>query len=162
MGEFFRGWRRKVGVVTLVLSCVFAGLWIRSRVVRDRFSVHTNSELSTHVLSDRSGLTWKTVSVGPEDVGFVTGFYSSEPAYMMLSYRSPDAKWEWRRQCYGFMFGTLVQFQTLDGVHWREDIWIISYRSIVAPLILLSAGLLLSKPKGRPTKPADCDQWQQS
>jgi len=29
MGEFFKGWRRKIGVVTLVLACVFAVDWMR-------------------------------------------------------------------------------------------------------------------------------------
>ena len=30
MGEFFKGWRRKVGVLTLLIACVFAAGWIRS------------------------------------------------------------------------------------------------------------------------------------
>ncbi len=30
MGEFFRGWRRKVGCITLMLACVFAVAWVRS------------------------------------------------------------------------------------------------------------------------------------
>jgi len=30
MGEFFKGWRRKTGVVTLVMACVFTGGWVRS------------------------------------------------------------------------------------------------------------------------------------
>jgi hypothetical protein len=30
MGEFFKPWRRKLGVVTLVLACVFTAGWVRS------------------------------------------------------------------------------------------------------------------------------------
>lgn len=30
MREFFNGWRRKVGRITLVMVCVFAGVWVRS------------------------------------------------------------------------------------------------------------------------------------
>ena len=30
MMEFFRGWRRKVGVVTLAMACVFMVGWVRS------------------------------------------------------------------------------------------------------------------------------------
>jgi hypothetical protein len=30
MREFFRGWRRKVGCVTLVMTCALMGLWMRS------------------------------------------------------------------------------------------------------------------------------------
>ena len=36
MPEFFQGWKRKVGVVTLVIACVFAAAWIRSLLVKDR------------------------------------------------------------------------------------------------------------------------------
>lgn len=30
MREFFRGWKRKLGIVPLVMACVFAPLWARS------------------------------------------------------------------------------------------------------------------------------------
>ena len=30
MGEFFKGWRRKAGVVTLVMALAFLGVWARS------------------------------------------------------------------------------------------------------------------------------------
>ena len=30
MGEYLRGWRRKLGCITLMLACVFAGAWVRS------------------------------------------------------------------------------------------------------------------------------------
>jgi hypothetical protein len=43
MGEFFKGWRRKVGVVTLGLACVFAGAWVHSLTTYadlTRLSVH--------------------------------------------------------------------------------------------------------------------------
>jgi len=30
MGEFFYGWKRMVGVLTLVMACVFAAGWVRS------------------------------------------------------------------------------------------------------------------------------------
>ena len=33
MGEFFNGWRRKAGVVTLVVACILASLIIRARYV---------------------------------------------------------------------------------------------------------------------------------
>ena len=35
MGEFFKGWRRKVGVVTLAMALVFMGGWVRSLVIDD-------------------------------------------------------------------------------------------------------------------------------
>ena len=32
MGEFFRGWRRKAGLVTLAMACLLATGWMRSYV----------------------------------------------------------------------------------------------------------------------------------
>lgn len=37
MLNFFKGWRRKAGVVALGLACVFAGGWVRSMHVEDHF-----------------------------------------------------------------------------------------------------------------------------
>jgi len=36
MGESFKGWRRKIGVVTLVMACAFAAAWNRSRNTFER------------------------------------------------------------------------------------------------------------------------------
>ena len=30
MGEFCNGWQRKIGVLTLVVACLFAAGWLRS------------------------------------------------------------------------------------------------------------------------------------
>lgn len=38
MSEFFNGWRRKIGCVTLVMACAVAGVWYRSYVVADIIS----------------------------------------------------------------------------------------------------------------------------
>ena len=37
MGDFFRGWRRKLGVATLVIALGFIGIWIRSKNLSDAF-----------------------------------------------------------------------------------------------------------------------------
>jgi hypothetical protein len=38
MREFFRGWRRKLGCVTLGFACLLVFGWIRSGIVEDVFS----------------------------------------------------------------------------------------------------------------------------
>jgi len=40
MKEFFQGWRRKIGVVTLVMALVFMAGWVRSLVVEDELDFH--------------------------------------------------------------------------------------------------------------------------
>lgn len=38
MRGFFKGWRRKLGVATLVAACGFIGPWVRSLYVMDTFA----------------------------------------------------------------------------------------------------------------------------
>ena len=51
MREFFRGWRRKVGCITLVMACAFVGGGIRSGVVFDRiaFAIGTRQHEITSI-----------------------------------------------------------------------------------------------------------------
>ena len=35
MGEFFRGWKRKTGVVTLSMACMLMVCWVRSQQISD-------------------------------------------------------------------------------------------------------------------------------
>lgn len=35
MGEYFKPWQRKIGVVALLMACVFAAGWVRSGTVED-------------------------------------------------------------------------------------------------------------------------------
>jgi hypothetical protein len=39
MGDFFHGWRRKIGVVTLLAACVLAAGWIRSFSREDEIAI---------------------------------------------------------------------------------------------------------------------------
>jgi len=39
MGEFFKAWRRKIGLLTLVVACVFTAGWVRSYVILYTFEI---------------------------------------------------------------------------------------------------------------------------
>ena len=39
MGDFFKGWRRKTGIVALVMACVFMTGWVRTYSVTDDIHV---------------------------------------------------------------------------------------------------------------------------
>lgn len=43
MSTFFKGWRRKLGLLTLVMSCVFTVGWVRSLVYADALTVIGNN-----------------------------------------------------------------------------------------------------------------------
>jgi len=51
MREFFRGWRRKVGVMTLLMACVFMGGWLRSLITTDSVDLPINGKLGTDTIS---------------------------------------------------------------------------------------------------------------
>ena len=123
MREFFKGWRRKVGCVTLVVACVVAIAWGRSVRVRDTVEFGFNGSSHYVFISDgriewsrwwyRDGrqpnktLTWIS---GPEFI----------PPWMLIPERVPPA-----------------------------STWAIPYWSLVIPLTLLSAYLLLWKTRKR-------------
>lgn len=53
MWEFFRGWRRKVGCVEMVMACALVGMWIRSYIVFEQVVVSGNL-----VISNSGCLVW--------------------------------------------------------------------------------------------------------
>jgi len=56
MRDFFKGWRRKIGVLTLGLACAFAAAWIRSEVTCDSIQVIINGH-KYRLYSYKSSLT---------------------------------------------------------------------------------------------------------
>ena len=68
MGDFFHGWRRKIGVVTLVVACVFLVTWMRSESKIDVFTVYY-SDFYDHfrIVSERGFLKFhfRGIHFGP-------------------------------------------------------------------------------------------------
>ena len=54
MDEFFRGWRRKIGVLTLVMACVFMVGWVRSEAMFDMIAYADQGELLRIASSDNA------------------------------------------------------------------------------------------------------------
>jgi len=40
MGDFFKPWRRKIDVVTLLMACIFMAGWVRSMSIEDSMGVY--------------------------------------------------------------------------------------------------------------------------
>ncbi len=107
MIEFFKGWRRKIGVLTLLMACAFAAVWVRSLSATDVIKIHTGEKIPK-VLRLRAG---------------------------------------WLRSHQG----RIERIASLAiGKHGRPAggtgfyLWQLPYWSVVIPLTLLSAYLLLS------------------
>jgi hypothetical protein len=112
VGEFFTGWRRKAGCVTLAMALVLTVGWMRSRSYQD--------------------LLWIQSSYG-------NGIVYSASGGINVAWRS------------GTTFTTpygRISLQIDEGEHPGD----VPYWRLVLPLTLLSAWLLLIKP--RPAKPA--------
>lgn len=59
MWEFFRGWRRKVGVLTLMMTCIFAAGWVRSFFTIDEF-VTEEYRVTNAIVSAPYGIRFET------------------------------------------------------------------------------------------------------
>lgn len=61
MGEFFHGWRRKVGVVALVLACVVACAWCRSCLFLESIRIPRGDTYTDFLVSFDGRLNWARI-----------------------------------------------------------------------------------------------------
>lgn len=149
MQELFRGWKRKVGVVTLVMACVSAAGWMRSTDVADAIFIPTGEESTGNdttdvIWSSNSRIAWgrflqsvwngDSRSIRIESNELLGGHLLGVPPFFN------DNDTEWDLSVCGFGIGS-------SRTTPMTSMWVISYWSIVPPLTLLSAWLLLSKPR---------------
>lgn len=65
MAEFFRGWKRKLGIVALVAACVLSAGWVRSFEISDKYLVHTGETYFVFE-SSHGALGWQSLNQSPE------------------------------------------------------------------------------------------------
>ena len=151
---YFKPLRRKIGVLTLATACVLMGGWTRSLayynslIIRGYgvtvFFLDSNSgclsftrqrewPLSGMTLRPRLP-TWFEHNTGAIEG---RGLTFSSNAVLIFNYLGM------RRTCKG---------RSLQS-HWQQEIIAVHYWSIVIPLTLLSAYLLLSKPRANVSAP---------
>jgi hypothetical protein len=119
MHTFFPGWRRKAGCVLLVIALLVTCVWLRSLVVADAFDIR-----------------WQRVYVRHGAVISVDGSVS---ATLNSQKRSRDQD--------GIYWVCIAKAeQKVSLYHYALEI---PYWSITMPLTLLSAYLILSKPRKR-------------
>ena len=148
MGEYFKPWRRKVGVLTLLLACVAMVGWVRSLRTGDLFLWRSIGSTVQVVSSDVGRLSWSRL---PQYESVVLEFEKSELDNFGLTRKTTNR----------FEFFELGKFETKfysppTTVGYRvplhllvnaAGIWVVPYWSIIIPLIALSAYLLLNKPR---------------
>jgi hypothetical protein len=145
MREFFRGWKRKVGVITLVLACMFAGGWKRGLAAKEVVRLCVADELTYFFVSNGSWLYWQGVRGKPElNTPKAIGDIRVGPVYFSTDVDNGDYRYVLQAEQRSF-------YPEEKRYGYRITSWAIPYWSIVLPLTAISTWLLLSKP--RPVKP---------
>ena len=143
--------RRGLGCVTLVLALSLTGLWIRSRSINDEYQFWKQNQTSVILASEKArlvmGTVWNTtpaVIVGP--------YYEMDRERIISGGRiqhAADFDLESRSQCCGLELVTRNQQPPLGLMNVRLKLLIVPYWCLVWPMTLLSAYLLLRKPRRR-------------
>jgi len=157
MGDYFKGWRRKFSVLTLIMACVFMGGWVRSITTPDQIKVSAG-KYDFHLLTSAGGqITWERAEEIPECIAdwlpgsrqFLHPYGSGGPIIhaRMLDYT--DVQLLWR-----FKFGEFDLGQGLlpfNEPEWNFEVrlteCVLPYWAIVLTLTLISCWFLVSKPR---------------
>lgn len=129
MPEFFKGWRREAGCVTLVTACVFVGMWVRSVYVGDLLSFPAFGT-DFEVISSNGHVDWQGMLQFTTPIQ--TSWKSDSPQNVLESHR-----FEVLIHRLGRSTGTLLEHEEGSIPYW----------SVTLPLTFLSAWLLLRKPR---------------
>jgi hypothetical protein len=126
MGEYFRPWQRKIGVLVLMVACLFAAGWVRG--LRTRHLIDTGR----YIPGSRG------IVIDSKDHSLTIMSRSGDVICLM-----PDGQ----LQTIVIASNQTVALERIIKIHY----WI-----IVVPLTLLSAWLLLSKPRaGKHASPVE-------
>ena len=133
MREFFHGWRRKAGCVTLVMACVLAGLWVRTMIFADQI-VFNIGERTHLIASARSEVVWLSLDRAASGTRWTT--FPEEDLAESMGDKSLSQ-----------IVNELVAKQREVGMHAAASS--VHYLWPVLILTLLSAYLLLWTPRKR-------------
>ena len=122
---------------------VVLGGWIRSGLVPDQlfFRVAPSTQIVT---SGGGAIEWQRITDVPDLASIFAGeptFWISPVSQHFYSFDAAEKTWLWRWQWCGFDFG---ESQLVGNM--PRCVYVIPYWSIVIPLTLVSAYLLLGKP----------------
>lgn len=150
MGGFFKPWRRKIGMVTLLMACLFTGGWVRSGSTRDLFNFPI-SETRLLILESNCGKVEWNLYENQAGIPACDFHYSLETRDNAFLFDGLQPKWQWSG--YGFQAGVYEYLNTAGGrTEMTSHICKLPYWSIVTPMTLISLWLLLSKPRNSTPK----------
>lgn len=150
MGNVFKGWRTKIGVVTLLIACAVMGGQIRSSIVQDTFTIGSASSIQIRIISVSHQLILANVSA--------TG-HGYPVADAWRSQLAKEDSWDLRIQCPHFG-GATIEIPISSELCAAGDAEMRSatatctvtwcrfpYWFLLTPLTLFSGYLLIAKPR---------------
>lgn len=154
MGDFFHGWRRKAGIGTLLIAFAVTGLWIRSLTTIDR--VEYSDSFTTWRWSSHHGLlSLKSYEHGKVIPAAIRKKYFWK--HQQLQTRTfadyqdfISTSWPWKYFGMGYHRGGEPRVETEFRVRCS---------TIAVPMMILSAWLLISRPRRSPP-PASSERSQ--
>ena len=157
MLTYFNSWRRKLGVVTLLMACAFIGAWIRSlsryEMVAVPFRPHTLVRIASSggSVSCRIFSAESSKSESDRSSGHLSTIWASDPIGPLQPFTWNDSgcDFKWRLIGWGFDTGRGTYMST--GM--TMTFLVAPYWSIASVMTLLSAFLLLSVPRTPPVQP---------
>ena len=150
MGEFFSGWRRKVAVVALVMACVLMVGWIRSLSTQDTFTVGFGSSIQCKLVSIAGQMIVANVSIDGERPIWTVPWTSqkiSEHGWEMVLQLPDSSQLRWINAISPDLFSTGNDEMGANIINFVIKWCQFPYWFVVTPLTVLSAFLLLSKPR---------------
>lgn len=144
MFEFFRGWRRKIGCVTLMMALALTGVWLRSENVADeiRFTIGQRRHL---IMSRHEKLSWWGWNAG-DATEFYAPYMSRKLIPIPRENRLPRGAFNGSAFREGPSDLTWALFDIDDTGTFEVKMWMLPHWQIALMLASISAYLLFSKP----------------
>jgi hypothetical protein len=149
LNTFFRGWRRKIGVLTLLITCVLTGGWLRSLSTQDTFTVGFGSSIQYKLISIAGQLIIANVSIDGERPIRTISWTSqkiSEHGWEMVLQLRDSSQLRWINAISSDLFSTGNDEMGANFISFVVKWCQFPYWMVVTPLTALSAFLLLTKP----------------
>lgn len=146
-----------MGVTTLVIACAATAGWTRSLFVMDQVIVASqtigcDTDISLTSIDGQLAFVQKVQLPLREDTAIIwhTPRWNSWNRGGKTIRNIVMADFPWRLRFLGFGYGWGQHVEMLGA--FRMSAWVVSYWSIILPLTLLSAYLLLIKPRPKPNR----------
>jgi hypothetical protein len=153
MHAFFKGWRRKLGYVALVMALAVMGGWLRSFRNNDEVNIWSGERQVDSFNSSPMGVSWIAKRDLPPSIPMLSGRFG----WIAFQSYSNDI-------CDPFRWSTASSHTQWCGFHFAEatinppdrgklGLWIMPYWSLALPPTLLSAYLILWPRRQKSTQP---------